>query len=74
MFYKSRTNIGVFLQMLQINKLRDVVYSNLFPTAEMVISLSREFGIPLTYEDFEKEPRPATPYCGGKNDALILLW
>ena len=45
----------IFIQVLKVKKLRDVVFSNLFPTAEMVISMSREFGIPLTYDDFENE-------------------
>ena len=45
--------------MLKLHKLRDVVFSQLFPTSEMVISMSREFGIPLTYEDFENE-KPKT--------------
>ena len=36
-----------------MKKMRDVVRNDLFPKAEMVISMSREFGVPLTTEDFE---------------------
>lgn len=39
-------------QLLKLTKLREVTRNNLFPTADMVISMSREFGVPLTAEDF----------------------
>uniref|UniRef100_H2YY97 Uncharacterized protein n=1 Tax=Ciona savignyi TaxID=51511 RepID=H2YY97_CIOSA len=42
-------------QITSLKKLRDVVHSNSFPTSEMVISMSREFGVPLTYDDFEEQ-------------------
>ena len=32
-----------------------VVKNDLFPTPEMILSVSREFGIPLTAEDFGGE-------------------
>ncbi|XP_076801957.1 uncharacterized protein LOC143446271 isoform X1 [Clavelina lepadiformis] len=41
-------------QITKLGRLRDVIHSDLFPTSEMVISMSREFGIPLTYDDFEQ--------------------
>ena len=39
-------------QLLNVVKLRDATRGDLFPSAEMVISMSREFGVPLTAEDF----------------------
>ena len=39
--------------MTKVSKLKDAVKSDLFPSAEMVISMSREFGVPLTAQDFE---------------------
>ena len=45
-------------QMTKMSRFREIVASNLFPTAEMVISMSREFGVPLTYEDFENHHKP----------------
>lgn len=38
--------------MLKVTKLRKVTRNDLFPSADMVISMSREFGVPLTAEDF----------------------
>ena len=31
----------------------DVVRNELFPTADMIVSMSREFGVPFTQKDFE---------------------
>lgn len=39
--------------MKNMTRLRDAVRNDLFPTAQMVISMSREFGVPMTAEDFE---------------------
>ena len=33
--------------------MKDIVRNCLIPTADMVISMSKEFGVPLTQEDFE---------------------
>ena len=41
-----------FLQMLRVTKLREVTRNDLFPSADMIVSMSREFGVPLTAEDF----------------------
>ena len=38
--------------MLKLTKLREVSRNDLFPSADMVVSMSREFGVPLTAEDF----------------------
>ena len=46
-----------WLQLAQQTKLRDAVRADLFPTADMIVSMSREFGVPLTAEDFEGEKR-----------------
>ena len=37
------------------NVMKDVVRNSLFPSADMVISMSREFGVPITQEDFDGE-------------------
>lgn len=39
-------------QVLKLSKLREVYRNDLFPSAEMIVSMSREFGVPLTAEDF----------------------
>nr|XP_006825114.1 PREDICTED: uncharacterized protein LOC102807383 [Saccoglossus kowalevskii] len=41
-------------QLTHMKKLRDVARNDLFPTSEMILSLSREFGVPLTTADFEE--------------------
>lgn len=41
--------------MLKVTKLREVTRNDLFPSADMVVSMSREFGVPLTAEDFGGE-------------------
>ena len=33
--------------------MRNATRNDLFPTAEMIVSLSKEFGVPLTAADFE---------------------
>lgn len=38
--------------MVRVKMLRDVSRNDLFPTAEMMTAMSREFGVPLTAEDF----------------------
>ena len=38
---------------MKTHRLRDAVKNVLFPTAEMIVSLSKEFGVPLTEKDFE---------------------
>eukprot|EP00794_Sanderia_malayensis_P005993 gene5993-6689_t len=40
-------------ELRKSTKLRDVIRNELFPSAEMIASLSKEFGIPLTSDDFE---------------------
>lgn len=42
-------------QLINSNVMKDVVRNSLFPTADMVISMSREFGVPITQEDFDGE-------------------
>lgn len=39
-------------QVLKLSKLREVCRNDLFPSADMIVSMSREFGVPLTAEDF----------------------
>ena len=45
--------ISFLLQLIKSKKLRDAIRNDLFPSAEMVVSMSREFGVPLTAQDFE---------------------
>ena len=40
-----------------MEKMTDVVRNELFPTADMVVSMSREFGVPFTQKDFEGSKR-----------------
>ncbi|XP_071485699.1 uncharacterized protein [Diadema antillarum] len=40
-------------QLVGQDKLRNITKNDLFPSAESIISLSREFGVPLTTADFE---------------------
>nr|XP_018669380.1 uncharacterized protein LOC100176752 [Ciona intestinalis] len=58
-------------EISNLTKLRDVVHSNCFPTSEMVISMSREFGVPLTYEDFENKPEIKNNETDKANELLI---
>jgi len=44
--------VYVIFQLSQVQSLRSAVRSNLFPSAEMILCLSREFGIPITVGDF----------------------
>ncbi|XP_067683346.1 uncharacterized protein [Haliotis asinina] len=60
-------------QLSRLKTFRDAVRNSLFPSAEMVISMSREFGVPFTSEDLQElqpevekeevvtEERPAAP-------------
>ncbi|XP_056000936.1 uncharacterized protein LOC130048351 isoform X2 [Ostrea edulis] len=41
-------------QIVNSNVMKDVVRNSLFPMADMVISMSREFGVPITQEDFDE--------------------
>ncbi|RUS70710.1 hypothetical protein EGW08_021530 [Elysia chlorotica] len=41
-------------QVTRTQKMKDVVRNELFPTAEMIVSMSREFGVPFTQKDFEE--------------------
>ena len=39
--------------MTKVKNVKDAVRTELFPTAEMVVSMSKEFGVPFTAQDFE---------------------
>lgn len=41
-------------EITKLSQMKNVVRNDLFPTADMVISMSKEFGVPLTQEDFEE--------------------
>ena len=43
----------LMLQMTKASSIRATVRNELFPTADMVVSMSKEFGVPFTTEDFE---------------------
>ena len=45
--------IATVFQLTSCKRLRDAIRNQLFPTDEMIASLGREFGIPLTTEDLE---------------------
>lgn len=40
-------------QLTKSKGVKDAVRNELFPTADMVVSMSKEFGVPFTTEDFE---------------------
>nr|KAI8733024.1 hypothetical protein BgiMline_028969 [Biomphalaria glabrata] len=40
-------------QITKLHKMTHVVRNDLFPTAEMVVMMSREFGVPFTQQDYE---------------------
>ena len=46
------------LQLSQCGKLRDAWRADLFPSADMVVTMSREFGVPITADDFEGNCSP----------------
>lgn len=39
--------------MTRLHLMKDVVKNDIFLTADMVVSMSKEFGVPFTAEDFE---------------------
>ena len=39
--------------MTGCERLRDAIRNDVFPSAEQVISMSKEFGVPLTVKDYE---------------------
>ncbi|XP_021347646.1 uncharacterized protein LOC110446691 isoform X2 [Mizuhopecten yessoensis] len=41
-------------ELTKLDQMRSVVRNDLFPKADMVISMSKEFGVPLTQADFEE--------------------
>ncbi|XP_053378149.1 uncharacterized protein LOC123529262 isoform X2 [Mercenaria mercenaria] len=41
-------------ELLKTKSVKDAVRNQLFPTADMVVSMSKEFGVPFTTEDFEE--------------------
>ena len=43
----------IAFQLTNCKRLRDAIRNEMFPTDEMIASLGREFGIPLTTEDLE---------------------
>ncbi|XP_064632936.1 uncharacterized protein LOC135491169 isoform X2 [Lineus longissimus] len=49
-------------ELIATTKLRHAISNDLFPTAGMVVSMSREFGVPLTSDDFEElQPKTTLP-------------
>jgi len=44
--------VFVLFQLSHARSLRSAVRSDLFPSAEKILCLSREFGIPMTIDDF----------------------
>nr|KAG5711366.1 hypothetical protein BaRGS_006063 [Batillaria attramentaria] len=53
-------------EMSRMHLMKDIVKNDIFPTAEMVVSMSKEFGVPFTVEDFEElrpewEKKPPSP-------------
>ncbi|KAL8603356.1 hypothetical protein ACOMHN_039719 [Nucella lapillus] len=44
-------------EISRMHLMKDVVKNNIFPTSDMVVSMSKEFGVPFTADDFE-ELRP----------------
>ncbi|XP_069101496.1 uncharacterized protein [Argopecten irradians] len=41
-------------ELTKLDQMRSVVRNDLFPNADMIISMSKEFGVPLTQADFEE--------------------
>ena len=44
--------VCLLLQLSRTHSLRSALRSDLFPSAEMILCLSREYGIPITIDDF----------------------
>ena len=60
----------MYTQMTRTQKMKDIVRNELFPTAEMIVTMSREFGVPFTQKDFEGEE---DIYVHFSNGALHFL-
>lgn len=44
--------VYVLFQLSRARSLRSAIRNDLFPSTEMILCLSREFGIPMTSDDF----------------------
>lgn len=57
------------------NVMKDVVRNSLFPSADMVISMSREFGVPITQEDFDGENSEFNLLYSALLDCILtMIW
>ena len=58
--------------MTKLKQVRGAVRNELFPTADMVVSMSKEFGVPFTTEDFEGKVLSETVLQGCPNTLSLV--
>ena len=55
LYVRMYIHISVHIQLTHVLRLSNAVKYDLFPTTEMVVGLSAEFGVPATFEDLACE-------------------
>jgi hypothetical protein len=71
--FKQFLYVMFWKQMVKLSKLRDAVRNDLFPTADMVVSMSKEFGVPIMPADLEGMLQKSTKFEHFLWPALIAM-